>query len=230
MSKYIDLQFSCPPSLDFPTYVGTQDESGQPVQVGQWITPNADSPFWVLRLTPAELLMYMIADVEQITGVSVTQQIPRTPMGTGAVAVAVAFPNPRAALKAKLAGAKPKRRDAAPQVDPLATDKCPACGQMFNPATHPLLDCPTCGADKCTAYCFGSTAEPCKDCLALVADPDEGGYEAPVAEVAQITTPELRKAMAEEARGAAAAIGNRLFDGIHHGKAGQDSEPATDDE
>ena len=233
MAKYIDLQFSCPPSLDFPTYVGTQDEEGQPVQVGQWIKPSADNPFWILRLIPAELLMYLISDgqpVQVVTERHVRRNPPLVDDMPGGLLPALSA---RAALKAKLASAKPKRQsgDKVPEpVDPSATEKCPACNKMFNPQTHPLLDCPTCGEDKCTLHCFGSTAEPCKDCLALVAEPDEGGYEPPAADMAQIKTPELRKAMADEARGVAAAVGNRLFDNIHHGKAGQDSEPTDEDE
>jgi len=234
MAKYIDLQFSCPPSLDFPTYVGTQDEEGQPVQVGQWIKPSADNPFWILRLIPAELLMYLISDGQPVQVVTERHVRRNPPLVDDMPSGLLPTLSPRAALKAKLANAKPKQITDRyiPAADPLLTDKCPnpTCGRMFNPQTHPLLDCPTCGEDKCTLNCFGSTAEPCKDCLALVADPEEGGYEAPVAEVAQIKTPELRKAMADEARGAAAAVGSRLFDGIHHGKGGQDSEPADDDE
>ncbi len=230
MSKYIDLQFSCPPSLDFPTYVGTQDEGGQPITVGTWIPPGDVSPFWVLRLTPAEVLMYMIADGQTVQA---PNQFPGgvvTPVPNMQAQLAPA-PSARAALRAKLAGAKPRRgAPVAAAIDPSLTDKCPACGKLFNPATHELLDCPGCGEGKCTLNCFGSTAEPCKDCLALVPDPDDGGYEPPAADMAQIKTPELREAMQAEARGAAAAVGSRLFDNVHHGRGGQDSEPADDDE
>lgn len=235
MSKHIDLMISSPPSLDFPTYVGTQDEFGAPVQVGRWIEPSAEQPFWILRLTPAELLMYMIADVNQIAGVLPSMQAPdRTPVGTGVqMEEQIARRRPtsdRAALKAKLAGAKPKQPGAppAPTVDPLATDKCPACHKLYDPALHELFDCSACGESKCTAHCFDSVADPCLDCQALQAGPEEGGFEPPAA--AEIKTPELRAAMRDEARGAAQAVGNRLFDGVHHGPAGQDSAPADEDD
>lgn len=230
MSKHIDLLISSPPSLDFPTYVGTQDESGASVQVGRWIEPSAEQPFWVLRLTPAELLMYMIADGQtaptpQRTAIEALRDLPAQLVKDGRAH------NDRAALKAKLAGAKPKQPTSqpAPQVDPRATEKCPACHQMYDPAQYgELVDCPACGEAKCTAHCFESIAAPCLDCQALQASPEEGGFEPP--EQAEIKTPELRAAMQDEARGAAAAVGGRLFDNIHHGKGGQDSEPADDDE
>ena len=239
MARHIDILISAPPSIDFATFVGAQDERGETVAAGQWIAPDSECMFWRYRLTPAELLAYLIADTEVLTGqpINAAAGIPRTPMPT-AFDMTVAS-SARAALKQRVSSAKPKsRRGPSPDVpsaatpDPLATDKCPACHQLFNPQKFEMLDCGACGESKCTARCFGNIAEPCLDCQALRADPgdpDDAGFDPSAGpEPAKISNPALRAQMEAEAAGAGRATGNRLFDGTFHGKAG-DSAADEDD-
>ncbi len=230
MSKHIDICMTGPPALDFPSYVGAQDESGQPVSVGRWLPPDDDSPCWRLRLTAAELLMYMIADTEQITGQ------PCTPvsiaMAGGQLPAARTRPaSARAALKAKLGNAKPRTSPSEPPLpDPALTEPCPACRAKFNPSSDQLVDCSSCGESKCSAKCYDNIAEPCLDCKALVADPndpDEVAFEPPTR--AKISDPVLAKQVEGDQQAAARAVSSRLFDNTFHGKGG-DSAAADDEE
>jgi hypothetical protein len=233
MSRHIDLLIASPPALNFPQLVGVQDEHGQPVTVGQWLAPDDGCMFWRYRLTPAELLMYMIADTEQPLvahgEVQIEAPINRVPRPTNRGVSA------RQALKDRVASAKPRlpgatTAAASPESDPLATEKCPSCYKPFNPSLHQLIDCGACGEPKCTANCFGNMAEPCLDCQALKAEPDDGGFdEASAPPLAEVKNPALRAKMAEESAGATRAVGSRLFDNTFHGKGGDNAAEEDED-
>ena len=238
MTRHIDILFTSPPSIDFPQFVGAEDESGQPCTVGKWLGPGSDSPFWRFRLTAAELLMYLIADGQEHQATKrnfihdnqqpahIVERLDNLPGGLTPVL------SPRAALRAKLAHAKPRTGPPPePLADPLATEPCPACHAKFNPALDQFIPCSTCGEDKCTAKCFDSVADPCKDCKALAADPadeDDVAFQAPAK--AEIRDPNIRAAVQADQQAAHSAIAGRLFDGVHHGKGGVDSEPADEDD
>lgn len=196
--KFIDVVFSCPPSAEFPQYIVTADESGEEVQVGEWVRPSAEDPFWRLRLRPEELLLRMIAP---------GRELPQAVMGgdkardLGASAAREA----RRALKDKLTSAPRKQQPPELERSTIpeeAGEKCPSCEKYFDARKDSLLSCPECGGDKCTAICLPDSTGPCLDCQALKPDPGEGGFD-----------PELKVA-------AARAVGRRLFDGQFHGKPG----------
>lgn len=238
MSKHIDIILTGPPALDFPSLVGAQDEHGQPVSVGRWLAPDNDTPFWRYRLTPAELLMYMIAGTQDVegrgsplgAGTPIISGHTESAAASGRNGIVPAPTSARAALKAKLANAKPKSTAATPAPDPALTEPCPACHQKFNPSIDTLVACSSCGEDKCSAKCFDNIAEPCLDCKALAADPsdpDDVAFTPPAK--AKISDPELAAQVADAARGAKQAVASRLFDNQYHGKGG-DSTAEDDDE
>lgn len=89
-----------------------------------------------------------------------------------------------------------------PTVAQPGWEKCPSCGEPFNPQTDELMDCGSCGEPKCTARCMPNPVEPCLDCKALVPDKGEG-YSAPPPSAVfggkQINDPETMRRLGAEA-------------------------------
>jgi len=77
-------------------------------------------------------------------------------------------------------------------------------GELTFDSQDEVLACPSCGHEKCTRACMPNPTEPCVDCKALEASPDEGGYDA-----AATNRQRLARAEVDGAR----ALGARLFDG-----------------
>lgn len=217
MSRYIDIAFTCPPSIDFPQYVETRDAEGQQLAVGEWLAPDAGTPLWRLRLTPAELLQQLIAD----------QQATATPAGAPGIARDIRRTQPaaqnvidpqaaRRAAKERAAADRiadlAKKSAAKPAGPPAKWSACPGCNQPSDPSVESFLCGGGCGS-LCRA-CVPSPNALCPACSALVADAEEGGFD-PSAD------PLANEGMLPG--------GNRLFDGVHHGRTG-DSAPAEEED
>jgi len=47
--------------MDAPTFISVTDDSGAEMKVGEWLMPDAENPFWRLRLSVAELVLQLVA-------------------------------------------------------------------------------------------------------------------------------------------------------------------------
>lgn len=227
MGKHVDLLFLSPPDVDFPQFVDVQDEHGESVQIGEWIRPDNDNPFWRLRVTTRDIVMQLFEETERQgqegvrpadVELNARQSRPQPQQRRQVVSASSDAQSGRQSLKARFAGAAKKVAPVvADKLEPAMTapEKCPSCGEMFDAATGELADCATCGDGKCPV-CMPDVTEPCLDCQALSASPEEGGFDKSAASAA------ARKEAARATRG-------RLFDGVFHGKGGATSSDSDSD-
>lgn len=221
MTKHIDILLTSPPSIDFPQFVEVQSESGEKLDIGEWLQPDETSPFWRFRLNAAEVLMALIADIDAVAGVRVAgQQISRTPVSTVNLKVPMTMKSdPQAARQALKEKLEARKQAAANKPTAMfdAPAKCPACEKVYNAAVHELQACVACGEDKCTAICIPAPGEPCLDCQALSAEPEEGGFDPSlVPDESPIKNPKLAAELAAELASDDGAFSGRLFDGKYH--------------
>jgi hypothetical protein len=232
MTKHVDILFACPPSVDFPTLVAAEDNSGNKLAVGQWIAPSNDDPFWRFRLSVAELVVMLVAPEQQAIMEAIVETIDSSVPARTPVLTANQLQQQRAARRAQLAGVK--RRTAvtappsAPAIPPQLAEKCPSCGETFDKSKDELVSCVKCGEDKCTARCVTNLLQPCADCAAGVPDSDEGGFDP---SAVPDDAPGLREAIKRDhAEGVGNAAAARVFDNKIGAKAGSADEGADDDE
>jgi hypothetical protein len=62
----------------------------------------------------------------------------------------------------------------------MTKEKCPSCGEEFDPSTDEIVECPRCGKEGCTAYCCpGGNNCLCVECEGKgdEKEEDHGGAE-----------------------------------------------------
>lgn len=231
MTKHIDILLTSPPSIDFPQFVEVQSESGEKLEIGEWLQPDGTSPFWRFRLSAPELLMMLIADVEQMPSVARTRPPAETlrDRQTTMEVEKMRDRDPQAARQALKEKLEARKQAAANKPTPVfeTPEKCPSCEKIFNAAVHELQACVACGEDKCTAICIPAPGEPCLDCQALSAEPEEGGFDPSlVPNESPIKNPKLAAELEQELAADDGAFSGRLFDGKYHPRAMPQSDNA----
>lgn len=175
--QFIEIIFTGPPNPDVALQMlKIVDDRGEEVTIGEFYH---DGRFWRYQI-PVELVPRMIvphsptgrlpkADDDVPEGVR-SGRVDR-PYGSDAAAK-------RAELKERL-GARPGRTrpQSAEPVPDLETETCPNCKGKFSPKEYELLDCPKCEEKRCTKTCLPNPVDPCLDCQALNAGPEENDFE-----------------------------------------------------
>jgi predicted nucleic acid-binding Zn-ribbon protein len=215
VTQFIDFVFQGPPDpTSALSLVEVVDQDGQKIELGQWFH---DGAFWRYRI-PTELVPRMVLPVDAAP----RYQEPRIQQAyeaglEEAITLPLPLPDPRAARAALLDRVKsaPKKEGAQTSMAPIPSppadrEKCSNCGEPYDPREHEMLDCPQCGEGRCTAKCLPTATEPCLDCQALAAGPEEGGYDPAAAAPAKpkaapapppgVFSPGFSPALAEELR------------------------------
>lgn len=235
MTQYIDILFACPPGADFPSLVEAQDDTGAIVQVGRWIEPTSADPYWRYRLSVPEMVMELVAGVKEPGMIDRTQIVPElkaAPPGTK-VQTDSRGRIDRAALRQKLSSAKtknPTNSTVVPPPPPKNWVECPSatCRKLYDPQRYDLVDCIACGEAKCSVYCIPNAAEPCRECKALEAGPDDDEDAGFDPSAVPDNAPGLEEALAKDrAEGRGDAAARRVFDGVVSAKG---KEQRADDE
>ena len=186
MTQYIEIVFIGPPDIDKAlSLVKVVDDAGNEIKLGEWYHDGVNYRYQI----PVELVPRMKVPPVYALGLDFTveQVSPDRKVMTSMVAPESEAQRQRRALRDRLKSAKRKEPDAMP---PTASPQsewvtCKNCQQQYDPREHDVVSCPQCDKSCCTAVCMPNPVEPCLDCQALNAGPEENGFEPPKPKSAQ---------------------------------------------